>query len=403
MTEDALVPARPAGPYASPAVASAAPATHGGADAARNALALPAQVAELGGFRAIAVLLVLFHHLFYGWRQPPEAFAAVPQPLLSVIAMSWTGVDLFFVLSGLLITGILLDTKSNARYFRNFYARRMLRILPVYFTVITVSWVLYTKPSAYFLLSYAFLSNFAGALGVGIPHGPEVFWSLAIEEHFYLLWPLIVWLTSRRSLALLAIGIVVASPLLRGYCFSRGMDPELQIYFYSWFRLDGLASGALIALWLRMPGCSRKSTLRLAAAVFGAFVLLTLAGTPFGVMGTHTLASTSLRYTQMSWLFASLILAALALHGDAVTAPLRSRFMQWTAALSYCMYLVHNIVGDMYLVALRSLHWDPRALLGPAAAFWLQAAVIVAATYALAALSRRYLENPFLRMKDRFA
>src|SRR5437016_2205295 len=132
-------------------------ATHAPHCGVRNALALPSQIAERGGFRAIAVLLVLFHHVFYGYRQPPEAFAGIPQRALYLLSKGWTGVDLFFVLSGLLITGIQVDTKANAHYFTKFYARRMLRILPVYFTVITISWILYTKPAAYFLLSYAFL------------------------------------------------------------------------------------------------------------------------------------------------------------------------------------------------------------------------------------------------------
>lgn len=377
-------------------------ATSSGVGSTQRALALPSQIAELGGFRALAVLYVLIHHIFYGWRQPAEAFAGVPKEVLYLISKGWTGVDLFFVLSGLLITGILLDTKANEHYFRNFYARRMLRILPVYFAVITISWMLYTKPAAYFALSYVFMANFAGAFGVETPHGPGVFWSLAIEEHFYLVWPLVVWVTRKRSLAIAAAAIVVLSPPLRAYCYTLGMDPENEIYVYSWFRLDGLATGALLALWLRTPGCTRQSTAKLAAAIFIAFLALTLAGAPFGLLGTKTLASTSLRYTQMSWLFASLILASLAFHGTRGTAPLRWRFMQRTAELSYCMYLIHLIVGDMYFVALKALDLDPRSQLGPAAAFWLQLVVIVAVTYGLAGLSKRYVEDPFLRMKERF-
>jgi peptidoglycan/LPS O-acetylase OafA/YrhL len=142
------------------------------------------RIPELDGFRACAVLMVLVHHLFYGWKTP--ALARLPHMIRIPIEQGWRGVDLFFVLSGFLITGILLDSSDNHRYFRNFYSRRVLRIVPLYLTCIILMYFGYQKAAPYFLLSILYLANFAHFFRIGVPHGPGVFWSLAVEEHFYL-------------------------------------------------------------------------------------------------------------------------------------------------------------------------------------------------------------------------
>jgi peptidoglycan/LPS O-acetylase OafA/YrhL len=110
---------------------------------------MPSRVPELDGFRACAVLMVLVHHLFYGWKTP--ALARLPHLIRIPIEQGWRGVDLFFVLSGFLITGILLDSKENEHYFRNFYSRRLLRIVPLYLTCIVVMYIGYPKSGRYFL------------------------------------------------------------------------------------------------------------------------------------------------------------------------------------------------------------------------------------------------------------
>jgi peptidoglycan/LPS O-acetylase OafA/YrhL len=111
--------------------------------------------------------MVLGAHLVDGWRLPAGALRGVPAPLVFVFSRGWLGVDLFFVLSGLLITGILLDSRARPSYFRDFYASRFLRIIPLYFTVITITFLAYRSPVLYFLLSYCFLANIAGVLRVG--------------------------------------------------------------------------------------------------------------------------------------------------------------------------------------------------------------------------------------------
>jgi peptidoglycan/LPS O-acetylase OafA/YrhL len=361
------------------------------------------RVPELDGFRAIAVWMVLLSHLFGGWPLPTGALDGFPKPLLFIISKGWLGVDLFFVLSGLLITGILLDSQTKPAYFRNFYGRRFLRIIPLYFTVIVVCFAAYRSPAAYFLLSFCFLANFAGAWGVGTPHGPGVFWSLAVEEHFYLLWPMVVRFLSRRRLTVICLLIFFGSAVLRGVAVAHGMDPEAQIYPRSCFRFDGLALGALLALWIRSPYCSLSRSLRLAGLMLLLSLLIVGVGAPFGVLGTKTVASTAVRYTHMQLMFGSGILASLALSGSRLTAVLRLPFLRVSSDLSYCIYLIHLSVGDGYYRLLGTFNIDVAARLGARGAWLSQFVTVIVVTFALAFLSKRFLEDPCLRLKRYFS
>ncbi len=263
-------------------------------------------IPELDGFRAIAILWVFVMHMFYGWPpMPPKGFTLLPGPLREIVSHGWLGVDLFFILSGFLITGILLDAREAPNYFRNFYARRVLRIIPLYFTCILVMWLAYKGASVYFGLSLLFLANFSHYFRAHTPHGPSTFWSLAIEEHFYLVWPLLVRFLKRSQLFALTLIIVFGTPILRGYCFHLGMDPEMVIYKYSWFRFDGLALGAILAMWVRSQYFERKSVWKLAGFLVGFSLLITVVGIPFGIMQTKSIASSALRYTQAQFIFAA--------------------------------------------------------------------------------------------------
>lgn len=300
------------------------------------------------------------------------------------------------------ITYRRVDSKEKPRYFSTFYGRRFLRIIPLYFTVITLCFLVYRQPAAYFGLSYAFLANFATAWGVSVPHGPGVFWSLAIEEHFYLIWPLIIRFLSHRNILIVCVIVFLGSPFLRGIAMSYGQEPERDIYFRSWFRFDGLTLGALLALWFRSSKRSRKTSLQLAGLMLTASVLILIIGAPFGILGTKTLASTSLRYTHMQLMFGSAILASLALAGSPVTALLRTSFMRVSSDLSYCVYLIHVSIGDGYFWFLKHYGVDMTAMAGARRAWLFQCFAIISVTFGLAYLSKKYMEDPFLRLKSHF-
>src|SRR5688500_14259012 len=219
-------------------------------------------IPALDGLRGIAIILVMLHHFTY--IRPTSGIDGL---IGSVMFFCWSGVDLFFVLSGFLITGILLDTRGSEKYFTTFYARRTLRIFPLYYLVLFLALVVLPNfPALHAMLTaqeetgqvvmpaqwpyWLYLTNFAIA-DRGWVHGwVDVAWSLAIEEQFYLVWPLVIWLCPPRVVAVLCAVILVAEPAAR--VFLRGAEEEpvlvLPIYVLTWFRLDGLAMGALLAL-----------------------------------------------------------------------------------------------------------------------------------------------------------
>jgi len=395
-------------PETAPEKSAQAPAGQGGVIVASDqevveappSVHAPARILELDGFRAAAVLAVLFHHLFYGWLTP--ALSKIPGVFLAFLSRGWLGVDLFFVLSGFLITGILLDSKETEHYFRNFYTRRILRIVPLYLACILLMYFCYPDKGAYFRLSLVYLANFAYFFRVPKPHGPGVFWSLAIEEHFYLIWPLVVRLLNKAWLIALILFIVLGTPILRGVCAHAGMDPGLEIYPYSFFRFDNLALGGMLALWVRSDFYSRAGAWKLAALLFGSTCLIMLIGLPYGIADARTVAASALHFTQAGFVFAGSMALALAYRGSRFTSFLRSRPARITADLSYCIYLIHLTLGDLYYRLLHFLKFNDVARLGAMGSLGLRIIVVGVASFGLAVLSKKYLEDLFLRLKRYF-
>jgi peptidoglycan/LPS O-acetylase OafA/YrhL len=360
------------------------------------------RVPELDGIRAVAIWMVLLAHAFYGFANHPSAMEGWPTVVKQVVGHGWLGVDLFFLLSGFLITGILLETKTRPRYFQNFYIRRALRIMPLYFSVIIVWAICYSDYLSYFLLSIPFAANLSSLLHVPEPHGPAVLWSLAVEEHFYLVWPILVLLSTRVGLFRISAFIFLGTPLLRAVFAARGMNADL-IYMLSWFRFDGLATGAMIALWASSRFYSAQNGRRIAVAMIVADGLLTLGSLQAGVMRAHSTAAVGLRYTQTYLFFGALFVLVVSHRGTIWTSPLRWRLMQLTGAVSYCLYLVHLSIGDAYVYLLSRSGIRVEERLGPTGAVLLRATVMVVVSFGVALLSRRYLEEPFLALKGRFA
>ena len=360
------------------------------------------RIPELDGVRAIAIWMVIFDHIFFGWSVPEGTFAHIPGAILQLINHGWLGVDLFFVLSGFLITGILLDSKAKQHYFRNFYARRFLRIMPLYFAVVLAFVIFYGHAWPYCLLSTIFAANLAHMFGIAVPHGAGALWSLAVEEHFYLMWPLLVYVLDRRRLAALAVAIIVATPIARGIATAHGMPVDAAVYCYSWFRFDGIALGALIAIWVRSPKATRTNSYRLAAACLGVSAVITIVGAFFG-LGHAGVVGTALRFNQAQFPFAALVLMAFALSGSPWTRLLRNPFARLSGDLSYCLYLIHVAIGDGFESVTSHFRVDLNSTIGGLNTVLLRGAIIIALSFGLAMLSKKYLEDPFLRLKRHFS
>ena len=338
------------------------------------------KIPQLDAVRGIAILIVLVHNL-HGFSSPP----------LSLVSnYGWMGVDLFFVLSGFLITGILLDSKSSEDYFRNFYARRCLRIWPLYYSVLIVMFVilplvrpqdtpeLFQRASPWW--SYPlFLQNFlvpAPALAVG-PLG--VSWSLAVEELFYLVWPCFVRFLSKERLLLVAWAVLLASPGLRLYFLTR----HWIIYSNPFCRLDGMMAGALLAVLVRKTEFAPGRLLKLAWVLCLAGVPLAIAAAAYGLMW--------LAFSMAVMASAAFVYLALFEGNSWFRAILATRFLLFTGTISYGLYMLHKIPDD----AFKRLHWKEAH---PLAAFWLA----IAASYLLAIVSWNFLEKPFLKLKRFF-
>ena len=298
----------------------------------------------LDGLRGIAILLVLAHGF-----DVIQTRAGPGHDLDLVLDLGWIGVQLFFVLSGFLITGILADNEGSGSYFSAFYARRALRILPVYFlAVFAVFHVLPllfqdfdrggVRTEAAFWL---FLTNFA-ELPYQLSRTVGHFWSLAIEEQFYLVWPLVVFLTSRRHARRIALLTVMLSPILRWTALRAGMSGN-SVYHFTPFRLDGLATGAFVALSIRDPaarlGLDRLS--KLAGAI-----ALVVGGVLYGPVPLPEPLSTqldfSIGFSTLSIGFGALLTRVLLAERESRLARMLSwRGLVTLGTYSYAMYLVH--------------------------------------------------------------
>jgi len=239
----------------------------------------PARIAPLDGLRGVAILMVMGFHLVEvcgQWRGREW----LSEGLRVLFRPGWSGVDLFFVLSGFLITGILLDSRDSPHYFRNFYARRTLRIFPLYYAFLAVMMFLVAPASGEFdemrrtqAWYWSYAANWLYALDNGWSGPATHLWSLAIEEQFYIVWPLLVYLLSRRRVLVLCACLILGAPCLRALLLALG-GGRMAAYTATPCRLDPLAMGALIAAAIRCPGGARVVRKWAVPAIGGALVCL---------------------------------------------------------------------------------------------------------------------------------
>jgi len=368
----------------------------------RDAAVRTERVPQLDGLRGLAISLVLICH--YVANADHSRLGYWPRHFLSGLTVGWSGVDLFFVLSGFLIGGISIDNRGSPRYFRTFYLRRVFRILPVYYlwillylaiVVVGVYGVPGVVPAsrqdlAAVPIYILFLQN--------LIYSPSPFqwkwfvvtWSLAVEEQFYLLAPVAIrWVPLQRLTALL-FAVVFAAPVLRYACYAGLPEHSYLAGFAMPCRADALALGILAAIGWRdekfRTVLRTRPRLIWGTTLLAFLVVTALAPTfvrPAGLI-TYTVG-----YSALAVFYTCLLLLALSQKDSFVGRLLQTRYLRYAGGISYCVYIVHLTINQWAHALL--LHSEPELndLRGAAVTL-----LSLAVTWAVAATSWRYLEAP---------
>lgn len=346
-------------------------------------LRLPSHIPELDGLRGLAIALVLIYH----------CHTKLESTHFDVIAKwGWVGVNLFFVLSGFLITGIIADSREDPRFFRNFYARRALRIWPVYVLVLLMNylavpwifgsfwWSVDQMRSAPWLHYIFFVQNL---FFIALPGTLGPTWSLAIEEQFYVFWAPVARFFRNGALLPFLIAVLIASPFMRLANF-RFVTPTNTLT-----HLDGLAIGSMIALGLRTIEFSRSALRRFAAL-----------GLLFGISGVILMIFHGSAFTDslLALGFGGMLLAALLVtgHRSWYGTLLKARPLNYLGKISYGLYMIHIlcfvVIGSFDLKMERFGMWGDLAVVAVRMALSIGAATVLWYGF----------ERPILKLKRYF-
>ncbi len=339
------------------------------------------RIHSLDGIRAMAALMVMAFH-FLGHHGESGR-------IMQMSVIGQTGVDLFFVLSGFLITRILLRSKECPHFFRTFYMRRTLRIFPLYFGFLAIYFFVLplvfgtpVPPFSSQCWSWFYLENVPQTFPSLHSSGPGHFWSLAIEEHFYLVWPLMVFILSRRQFTILVVATLILSPILRFIFLSRG----IPVFYFTLTRMDALAFGSLLSVLL----AGGVKNVRIFRWLLLALVILLI---PMfaALSGSRLDWLQAIKLTLIPGLYFALIGFCIA---DPAARPLARLFsigwLRWLGAISYGLYVFHPTCFALV-----------QKFAGPSS-FAVDLALSFGLTILVAYTSFRFFESPILKLKSRF-
>jgi peptidoglycan/LPS O-acetylase OafA/YrhL len=368
----------------------------------------------LDGLRGVACLAVMIYHFVP--FVPQRTSSAAARTLDAVAHTGWVGVDLFFVLSGFLITGILLRAKGEQGFLRNFYARRVLRIFPLYYLVLLT--VLVIGPLATHAQSYAAMADtlhhqgwlwayaynlrvlFTGRFwadgGIPLSHC----WSLSIEEHFYLVWPLVVAWADRRTLLRISVTLVLLVPVARTVAVLAGASHAI-LYTFTLCRMDALLLGAFVALTFRDARVGallrRLAPATLLACGAGFLSLVRLAGDSSGLTGPML----SVGFSVLAFGSAAIVVLATVPEATPLARLLAARPLRWFGRYSYGAYLLHFVLRPAILKVAAPERLE-EALGSQALGIVAHVLIGIAVTMTVAVAAFHLFEMPFLRLKRFF-
>jgi len=344
---------------------------------------------ELDGVRGVAAIMVMLFHFINGLTYSGAFFQFVKK----VSFLGQTGVSLFFVLSGFLITRILIQQKSQPFYFKKFYFRRALRIFPLYFLFLIIYFIIISIFNHSFSLNSFFyyvvyIQNFAMTFHWNIT-GPEHLWSLAVEEHFYLCWPLFVYFVDRKYLYHFIIGMIILSIFIRIYLIHQ----NLESFYFTFSRLDELSFGCLLALKeLRNELSLKKFKFNKTTITIICFFCISILLIWYLLSGAGNNIIQIFKYTILGYIYYIFIGLIIQLDMHHCIKKLFTSFpLTFSGKISYGLYIYHplcflllNYVMDNHFLFLNFLF-------------------SIIFTYLISFISFYYFENPFIKLKKKLA
>jgi peptidoglycan/LPS O-acetylase OafA/YrhL len=347
-------------------------------------------IGALDGLRGAAFLLVFAFHSLSGNLRTDTAFSS---GLSKIVGLGWMGVDLFFVLSGFLITSILLKARDSENYYKVFYARRALRILPLYYLVLIISLALahHHYPWNIQVFFWLNLSNLLTAFNPMLIPQLTHYWSLAIEEQFYLVWPAVVKRLQAPTLFKLCLSMIVLLLVVRNIPVVQALSLRWDnlLYRLTPFRLDTLCGGALLAVLVQ------KNSRNLAAleGKFRASFVVSSSALLY-LCWSHPGLISRFGFTLIVVCFTSLV--ALCLHPGIISKVFSLGILKTTGRYSYCLYLIHL----PFLMA--TSRFQSRLSFKGNTITILYSLVQLCVLFGISALSYKFIEFPILGLKKHF-
>jgi peptidoglycan/LPS O-acetylase OafA/YrhL len=339
----------------------------------------------LDGLRGFTVSVIVVYHMVKEFELP------LPSPVRNLIMHGWISLDPFFVLSGFLITGVLLKSKGQPRYWRTFAIRRALRILPLYLGFLLVMSPLIVRNADVFpILAYFTCTQNWWIATRPTPFSLTPTWSLAVEEQFYLVWPFVIWACSRRQLLWLCIVIILMSPFVR--LMAVDAAGEGAAYVWTICRMDALATGAVIRLLHKEPLMNTWAKhWALPALALGALTA------SLGLWQRHDLWFISIGYTLSVLTFGALVQCLVTDTTPVLSRMVGSKVFKALGQVSYGIYLLHTTCIVSMAVLMRSLGLEPSSGLLTSLVFM---ALSGSLTVVLASLTWHAWEKRWLGLKS---
>jgi len=351
-------------------------------------------IPELDGLRGIAILSVLSYHLFW-FTSPGGHWTGLPYALWKIAQVGWAGVNLFFVLSGFLISRILISQKTEPFYFKRFYKRRILRILPLYLLTLVFIYFHYENSGPFVLLSLGFLAHLPSVFGI-TPCYPGL-WSLSVEEQFYLVWPQVIKRFSLNQVKRGALGLCLVSALFRGLSVKFPMG---AVALGTLGGFDGFAYGALLAI-IYCESQGEASKLKFFSFVcFGIALLALMLGFKFGIVTRQRVLGEMFLPSLIYLVSVASMAYCLANTGASYLKIFARGFLPHWGKLSYAAYLCHYPIPEVTnkLFSFYPTIYNHYFQFGFGA---LQFLLSLAGTYVVSLALHHWVELPFLKLKDR--